>query len=431
MTHESTASSDRRKFLHNALMTGAACGLHLDGHQTQAAEQTAEQIKTLPRDLPRELKPSGADLGTLYPELLWMSESLLYTMSFLGDRFKTHAEFRQAGREKVFETLLYRPERVDPNPELLDRTDMGDYIREKILFSTSPQFRVPAYVLVPKGLKKPAPAIIDLHSHGGMFLLGKEKIVDLGLDHPVVKRYHEQNYEGRPTSTELVRRGYVVIAIDAFMFGERRLMLDSDLNLGWDRWKYSADDFVRLSRVCASKETTLAKSMCFAGMTWPGVVFWDDIRTVDYLVTRPEVDPDRLGCCGVSMGGYRTIYLAGLDERIKAASIVSFMSSIRPMLRAHIDRHSWIHYLPALHQHLDLPDVASMMAPRALMVQQCAQDGLFPLAGMQESVRKIAAVYSKAGASEQFSGRFYDRPHMFSIDMQNDAFAWFDRHLKA
>ena len=431
MTHESTASSDRRKFLHNALMTSAACGLHLDGNQTQAAEQTAEQLKPLPPDLPRELKPSGADLGTLYPELLGMSESQLYTMSFLGDRFKTHADFRQAGREKVFETLLYRPERVDPNPELLDRTDMGDYIREKILFSTSPQFRVPAYVLVPKGLKKPAPAIIDLHSHGGMFLLGKEKIVDLGLDHPVVKRYHEQNYEGRPTSTELVRRGYVVIAIDAFMFGERRLMLDSDLNLGWDRWKYSADDFVRLSRVCASKETTLAKSMCFAGMTWPGVVFWDDIRTVDYLVTRPEVDPDRLGCCGVSMGGYRTIYLAGLDERIKAASIVGFMSSIRPMLRAHIDRHSWIHYLPALHQHLDLPDVASMMAPRALMVQQCAQDGLFPLAGMQESVRNIAAVYSKAGASEQFSGRFYDRPHMFSIDMQNDAFAWFDRHLQA
>lgn len=65
------------------------------------------------------------------------------------------------------------------------------------------------------------------------------------------------------------------------------------------------------------------------------------------------------------------------------------------------------------------------------MVQQCAQDGLFPLAGMQESLRNIAAVYSKAGASEQFSGRFYDRPHMFSIDMQNDAFAWFDRHLQA
>lgn len=421
-------SSDRRKFLRAAVTASAAVGMHC-GCQGQTADGAAK--RNFPMDLPRELKPNGADLGTMYPELLGMSESHPYAMSFLGDRFKTHDDFRKAASEKVFETLLYRPARVDPNPELLDRADMGDYVREKIVFSTTPEFRVPAYVLIPKGLKKPAPAIVDLHSHGGMFLLGKEKIVDLDLDHPVVKRYHEQNYDGRPTSTELVRRGYVVIAIDAFMFGERRLMLDSDMNLGWDRWKYSAEDFVRLSRVCAGKETTLAKSMCFSGMTWPGVVFWDDIRTVDYLTTRPEVDPERLGCCGVSMGGYRTIYLAGLDQRIKVASIVGFMSNVRPMLHSHIDRHSWIHYLPALHQQLDLPDVASMMAPRALMVQQCAQDGLFPLSGMQESVRHIAAAYAKAGSGQQFSGKFYDRPHMFSIDMQNDAFAWFDRHLKA
>ncbi|MCC6507978.1 MAG: acetylxylan esterase [Pirellulaceae bacterium] len=391
--------------------------------------QTSASAPTLTVDTPRELKPAGADLGTLYQDMLALCADRPFDMSFLGDRFATLPEFLQTARQQVFETLQYRPSAVAPNAEVLERADMGDYIREKILFNTSPQFRVPAYVLIPKGLKKPAPAIIDFHSHGGMFLMGKEKIVDLGLDHPVVKRYHQQNYEGRPTSTELVRRGYVVIAIDAFMFGERRLMLDADLHLGWDRWQYTPEDFVRLSRVCASKESTLAKSMCLAGMTWPGVVFWDDIRTVDYLVTRPEVDPERLGCCGVSMGGYRTIYLAGLDPRIKAASIVGFMSSVRPMLRSHIDTHSWVHFLPELHRHLDLPDVASLMAPRALMVQQCSQDGLFPLGGMQESVEHIANVYAKAKVPEMFVGKFYDRPHMFSIDMQNDAFVWFDKHL--
>jgi hypothetical protein len=65
------------------------------------------------------------------------------------------------------------------------------------------------------------------------------------------------------------------------------------------------------------------------------------------------------------------------------------------------------------------------------MVQQCAQDALFPLAGMEQAVRKIESVYRRAGAEEKFCGKFYDLPHIFSIDMQNDAFDWFDRHLKS
>lgn len=414
---------NRREFLEKSIVVGGCAALAPT--TAQAAQSSLSQLA----DTPRELSRGGADMGTLYDSIKQLADSRPFDMSFLGDRFNSLAEFHAAGRQAILDALHYRPQPVTPSAEVLERVDMGDYVREKILFNTTPQFRVPAYVLVPKGLRAPAPAIVDLHSHGGMFLLGKEKIVDLGLDHPVVKKYHQNNYEGRPTATEFVKRGYVVIAIDAFMFGERRLMLDADLHLGWDRWKYSEEDFVRLSRVCASKESTLAKSMCLAGASWPGIVFWDDMRTVDYLVTRPEVDAKRIGCCGVSMGGYRTIYLAALDERIRAASIVGFMSSVRPMLKAHIDTHSWVHFLAGLHRHLDLSDVASLAAPRALMVQQCSRDGLFPLAGMQESVDQIQAAYKKAGFADQFNGKFYDRPHMFSLDMQEDTIAWFDQHL--
>jgi dienelactone hydrolase len=160
-------------------------------------------------------------------------------------------------------------------------------------------------------------------------------------------------------------------------------------------------------------------------------VCWDDLRTVDYLVTRPEVDPKRIGCVGISMGGYRAIFLSALDERIAAGCIVGFMSTVKPMLRAHIDTHSWVHFLPTLHHHLDWPDVASLAAPRALLVQQCAQDRLFPMEGMKESLDHIAAVYDKAGVKDRFTGRFYDVPHQFTKPMQDDAFAWFDRHLKS
>jgi hypothetical protein len=222
----------------------------------------------------------------------------------------------------------------------------------------------------------------------------------------------------------------VVISIDAFMFGERRLIMDADLKRGWDRSRYSMDDVRHLNQQCRSKETTLVKSLTWAGLTWPGIVFWDDIRTVDYLVTRPEVDANRIGCLGISMGGWRTCFLAALDERIRAACVTGFMSTFRPMIQAHVDTHSWVHYVPGLQRYLDLPDVVTLHAPHPLMVQQCSQDRLFPLAGMRESVERIADGYAKAGAKDRFTGRFYDEPHIFTRRMQDDAIDWFDRHLR-
>ena len=388
------------------------------------------EVPEPPADTPRDLAPTGADLGTLFPPVDRLAAENRFAYSFLGNRFRTLEEFKQAGREKVFEAFAYRPPKVDPKPEVIDRADLGDYTREKLLFSTGPHFRVPAYVLVPKNLKGPAPAIIDLHSHGGMFLFGKEKVIDFGRNHPTMTEYHERNYDGRPTATALVRRGYVVTVIDAFMFGERRAMVDADSKLGWDRAKYTKDDVQQLNQRCRAKESTVVKGLALAGLMWPGIVTWDDIRTVDYLVTRPDVDGKRIGCLGVSMGGHRTLFLAGLDDRIAAACVVGFLSSVKPMVKAHLDTHSFVHFVPHLHRWLDLPDVVSMAAPRPLMVQQCSRDGLFPLAGMKEAVETIAAVYEKGGAKDRFTGRFYDVPHKFTKEMQDDAFAFLDTHLK-
>jgi dienelactone hydrolase len=386
---------------------------------------------TPPPDLPRALTTSDADSGDLFPAIERMAGRRPYPLSFLEARFSRVEEWREAARAATLEALGSRPEPVDPAAEVVDRRDMGGYVREKVVFSTAPYFRVPAYVLTPKGLKGRAPAIVDLHSHGGMFLFGKEKVTDLGANHAAMLEYHKVNYEGRPTATELVRRGYVVITIDAFPFGERRVLLDEDLKYGAERSKYSLEDVRYLNGKCRSKESTLAKSLAYAGMTWPGVTAWDDMRTVDYLVTRPEVDAKRIGCVGVSFGGWRSLFLAGLDPRIAAGCVVGFMSTVRPMIRRHMDTHSFVHFVPTLHRSLDLPDVVTLRAPRPLLVQQCRRDGLFPLAGMEEALEKIAAIYRKAGAAESFTGRFYDQRHIFNIEMQNDAFAWFDRVLKA
>jgi dienelactone hydrolase len=379
---------------------------------------------------PATLEPGGADMGSLYPEIERLARSNLYPYSFLTNRFRGLEQFQSVSREKILDLLIYRPPKVDPTAEVVERVDMGDFVREKVVFSTSPLFRVPAYVHIPAKLNGRAPAIVDLHSHGGMFVFGKEKVIDFGRNHPAMVAYQEENYDGRPTATALVRRGYVVITIDAFMFGERRPIFAAQRErYGLDRQAYSVEAVRRLNRDCAEKESTVVKSLTFAGLTWPGIVFWDDIRTVDYLVTRPEVDPKRIGCLGISMGGYRSLFLAALDRRIAAGCVVGFMSAVKPMLKSHIDTHSFVHFPPGLHAFLDLPDVAMLAAPRPLLVQQCSRDALFPPAGMKEAVEKIMAGYAKAKCGERFSGRFYDVPHRFTRPMQEEAFHWFDQHL--
>ncbi|MCU0913879.1 MAG: hypothetical protein MUC88_04850 [Planctomycetes bacterium] len=300
-SHSSTSTTTRREFATALGWTALAgvCG-------ARAADAAPGALSA---DTPRELKPTGADLGSLLADVERIADRQQPTDSFLNGTYRSFDEFQERARQRILDLILYRPEPVEPRSEVLERRDCGAYVREKIVFSTAPGVRVPAYVLIPKNLKQPAPALVDLHSHGGMFMFGKEKVLDLGANHPAMIEYHRQNYDGRPTATALVQRGYVVITIDALMFGERRAVLDADIKSGWDRARLSLQETQRLNAQCRSKEATLVKALTFAGATWPGIVFWDDLRTVDYLVTRPEVDPARIGCQGISMGGYRALFL--------------------------------------------------------------------------------------------------------------------------
>jgi len=381
---------------------------------------------------PAEAPAAESDMGTLFPEIQGLADRCQYPLSWLERDYSGAEAYRQAVREKVLELFHYAPPQVPNSPETVGRWDIGECIQEKVLFSTTPWFRIPAYVLIPKGRRGPRPAIVDLHSHGGMFVYGKEKVMPVREgDSPSLAKYRQGNYEGRSTSLALCRRGYVVISVDCFYFGERRTLFGKDAQkFGLDRSKYSLEDVEYLNRRASEGEATLAKSLSWAGTTWPGIVHWDDLRTVDYLASRHEVDPARIGCVGISMGGYRTDFLAALEDRIQCAVSVGWMSTLRPMIRAHINTHSFIHFLPGLASFLDLPDVIGCMVPKPLMVQQCSRDELYPLEGMKESLRKIEAIYAKEGAASKFHGQFYDQPHVFSIQMQEDAFDWLDRWLK-
>lgn len=376
--------------------------------------------------------PSGSDLGTLYAQALEASGPPDYPLSLLRDTHLTFEQVCDRARDKVLELLHYQPPTVDPAAKVTGRWEAEDYVQERVEFATAPWFRVPAYVLIPKRYSGPRPAVVDLHSHGGMFMFGREKVMPMPEgDHPAITRYREENYEGVSTSAQLCRRGYVVIAIDAFYFGERRTVFDDAPPPGGRvREELTAEETRILNRRAGAGESTLARTLFWAGTTWPGIVHWDDIRTVDYLVQRPEVDGSRIGCLGISMGGDRTNYLAALDDRIKCAVSVGWMSTLRDMTRAHVNTHSFVHFLPGLTHFMDLPDLLGCMAPRPLLVQYCEQDALYPKAGMERSWDHLQAIYRRADAAAQLDGRFYPVPHMFTRRMQEDAFDWLDRRLQ-
>jgi hypothetical protein len=126
----------------------------------------------------------------------------------------------------------------------------------------------------------------------------------------------------------------------------------------------------------------------------------------------------------LSGGGIRTVFLAGLDPRIKAAFCVGFMCTIRGMLRNHINGNGMIMYVPHLLRLLDLPDVIALRAPSPLLVQYLEGDGLFSLDGQRDADQNIAEIYSKMGHPGKYAGKFYPGPHRFDAGMQDDAFKW-------
>jgi len=321
---------------------------------------------------------------------------------------------------------------VKPEPETLERVDCGDFWRERITFRTTPDIRVPAFVLIPKNARPPMPGIVALHDHGGFYLWGKEKLTALPGENPVLTEFKEQYYGGRSIADELARQGYVVVVIDMFYWGERRMLLDDDPRAWKERpATISEKEIAAFNQRSSQSEQLLGRTLITAGLNWAGVMYWDDIRTVDYLLTRPEVDRNRIGCVGLSVGGIRSAHLAALDSRIKAGVVVGWMCALLPLLKDHIV-HTVGHtkMIPGLTRWMDLPDVASMAIPAHLLVINGRQDGLFTIAGMEEAHHKIAACYKKAGVPTHFRAHMYDTPHQFNREMQAEAWEWLGKALR-
>ena len=369
-------------------------------------------------------------IGNLYPFVQGQADRSPLELSYLQPRFRDLGSWQKTARARVLDHLFYTPPAAAPAPEIVRRTDKGDYIEEYLTFQTMPDLRVPAYVLIPKKAALPAPGLVVLHCHGGAYVWGKEKVVAVENEHASLAEFKQRLYEGTSIANELVRRGYVVITIDMFYWGERRMLLDDDPPSYRERERMTAEDIAAFNRRSSQSEQLVARSLMTAGITWPGVMLWDDLRTLDYLASRPEVDRQRLGCVGLSVGGYRSFFLAALDQRIKVAVDVGWMTSFASNIRRHVlNTVGLTFHVPGLYRYFDLPDLAALIAPRSVLVINGSKDALFPIAGVEKAFGKIEACFKKAGVPERQRCRMYDAPHQFNRAMQAEAWEWLARHI--
>lgn len=383
----------------------------------------------------------ASDLGNLWDTIGWVAREQVPSLSFLDDRWTSLDAWKAAARPVFHRHLSFDPAPTPINGEVTGVEERDGFRIETVRIRASPAYDIPARVLVPSGRAGRLPAVVALHCHGGQYAWGAAKLVSSPDDPPALIEYRQRLYGGRAYAEDLARRGFVVLVIDAFYFGARRLRpetLARDVVPAEAREHFdalaslpvgSAERISAENRVAGAFETPVAKTLFAAGATWPGLLAWDDQRTIDYLATRPDVDPARIGCIGLSGGGLRAAYLAAADPRIRAACVVAWMSTLGEMLPRHARRHTWMAWTPGLRASMDLPDAAALAAPGALLVQQCARDTLFPMEGMRGAVEKLERIYTKAGILDRFAGTFHDAPHSFTPVMQGEAFAWLERGL--
>jgi dienelactone hydrolase len=289
------------------------------------------------------------------------------------------------------------PESCELKPEIREVTQKDGYRIESLTYEAEPNDRVPALLLVPDGINanNPAPSIAIWHQHAGQYYLGKSEPAGLAGD----PMHH--------TGAALAKEGYVVICPDALCFEERR----SEYLEGGNFERF---EFLRY----------VVDGKC---MAWKNIL--DMRRAIDYLCSRPEVKSDRIGCYGHSMGSTHTWLVGPWEERIKCLVGNCCLPTYKAIHRTHL-LHCFPNFIPGWFQYGDTPDIAGLIAPRALHLNIGELDGGSPILEVREGVKTIAEYYKKANAENNFSYYIEEGSgHILSDEMWNHARDWFKKHL--
>ncbi len=283
---------------------------------------------------------------------------------------------------------------------VLGREEAPDYIVERFEFDNGAGAVVPGVTVLPKGRTGRLPGILYCHWHGGEYDVGKRELF-------------EAKHTPEVPAVALARRGYVVVAIDAYCFGERNGKGPGSTEKG------------------GAGELTASKFNLWFGRSLWGMMLRDDLMAMNYLAARPEVDATRLGVTGISMGATRSWWLLALDERLKAGVAVACLTRYQDLIEAGLMKaHGIYYYVPGMLQHFDTEAVIGLIAPRAVLFLTGDQDGGSPVAGIRRIESVVRDIYRLHEAAERFESRVYEGVgHVYTPDMWQRMLAWMDRHV--
>jgi dienelactone hydrolase len=431
--------TNRRKFLKNAGMAGLTiAGYNI--YDDLSAASSNEPVFPYPSVTPEieSMQTAESNISVIGQYGKWaasFNENKIPSLSFRKKESAPLDKWQKAALTRAKERIAI-PD-IGPAPEVTVRkqyTYDGLHIEE--LTWQLPYGRpTEAILLKPAGATAPLPGILAFHDHGGNKYFGTRKITRTSdIQHPMMVEHQKDAYSGRAWANEAAKKGYVVLVPDAFAFGSRRVMLrDVPERLRGGLTDENPEDpgnIEKYNQWAAGHESVMAKSLFSAGTTWPGVFFAEDRIALDILSSRSDVIPGKIGCGGLSGGGLRTVFMGGLEPRIKCAVCVGFMTTWRDFLLNKSFTHTWMTYVPLLPNELDFPEILGLRVPLPALVLNDSEDDLYTLPEMNRAEQILREIYGKAEAPEKLKCSYYPGGHKFDAAMQAEAFEWFDRWLK-
>jgi dienelactone hydrolase len=297
------------------------------------------------------------------------------------------------------------PERVPLIPAVGPTIDKGAFTRALVTYMVEAEQRVSSWLLIPQGATPPGgwPAVLAIHQHANQYDLGKAE--PAGLAGNSMYAYGQ----------ELCRRGYVVLCPDLLCFEDRRPAYEvRQANRAMNDAGYERFEFTRYLLAGSCLQTK----------------YLHDLRcAIDLLASLPQVNRERLGVIGHSLGGLEALWLTWYDPRITAAVSSCGFGLLRTLVRDGIN-HGFATYVPGMLDVCDLDALVVALAPRAFLLTAGETDPLFPIDGVRSLVAKAQHHYTQQGVPERFQAILFPAGHSFPDDVKAEAYGFLDRWLK-
>ena len=295
-------------------------------------------------------------------------------------------------RKELYALMGKLPDRQRPvGAEKKSEQERDGYILETWQFDLNGIEPVPAYLARPKGASGRVPAVLFNHSHGGGYTIGKKEFIE-----------GRSYLQPEPYAKTLTSLGYVALSIDHWVFGERSHDTEDDT----------------------------FKKMLWEGRVLWGMMVYDSLRAMDWLVKRPDVDPQRVGTLGMSMGSTMAWWLAALDTRIKVTVDINCLTDFQTLLaKKALALHGLYYYVPGLLNRFTTAQINALIAPRAHLGLAGLQDALTPVEGLDIIDRELQRVYAAAGHPDHWKLLRYDVAHVETPEGRQEIIAFLKRFM--